>query len=134
MFALFALKLCSCFGVRKKRKKPSTNMKEVFQSGSLASLRIKKTVRFKEDEDSLWPNATPLYQTNEDVKEDDSSAPSHKPKVVQGVAPDAVLVEGIKCRSQLKCEDRPGGCEGPGCSAAPGGVTIIENKQFFFFY
>lgn len=118
MFTLFFLKLCPCFGVGKKRKKPGTNMKEVFQSGSLASFKIKKAVRFKQDEDILKTN----HQTgsNEDVKEDNSAAPSHKPKVVQGVKPNIVPVERIKCRSQLKCKDKPGGYVGLGCSAALG--------------
>lgn len=85
-------------------------MKEVFQSGSLASFKIKNAVRFKQDEDILKTNATLHHQTgsNEDAEEDDSSAPSHKPKVVQGVKPNTVLVEGTKCRSQLKCKGRPG--------------------------
>lgn len=107
MFTLFSLKLCSCFGVGRKRKKPGTNMKEVFKSGSLASFKIKKVVRFKQDEDILQSN----HQTgsDEDVKEGNSTAPSHKPKVIRGVKSNIVLVEGIKCRSQLKCKDKPGG-------------------------
>lgn len=122
MFALFSLKLCACFGVRKKRRKPGTNMKEVFQSGSLASLKRKKTVRFKEDGDGLGKDAKLLHQSGSNDKQDNSPAPSYKPKVVQGVKPDIVLVEGIKCRSQLKCKARPGGYAGPGCSIALGGT------------
>lgn len=124
MFTLFSLKLCGCFGARKQRKRPGTNMKELLQSGSLASFKIKKAVRFKPEVDILTENATLQHQTgsNEDVKQDDSSAPSHKPKVVQGVKPNVVLVEGIKCRSQLKCKARPGGYVGPGCSIALGGT------------
>lgn len=99
-------------------------MKEVFESGSLASFKIKKNVRFKQHDDIIiLKNAKLQHQTgtNEDVKQDDSSAaPSHKPKVVQGVKPNIVLVEGIKCRSQLKCRGRPGGYVGPGCSIALG--------------
>lgn len=98
-------------------------MKDVFEAGSLASFKIKKAVRFKQDEEIIVKNAKLQHQTgtNEDVKQDDSSAAhSHKPKVVQGVKPNIVLVEGIKCRSQLKCKARPGGYVGPGCSIALG--------------
>lgn len=99
-------------------------MKEVFQAGSLASFRIKKAVRFRQEEDVLTKNAKLHHQTgsNEDVKQDSSSAPSHKAKVVQGVKPNIVLVEGIKCRSQ--CKARPGGSVGPGCSVAHGGAQV----------
>lgn len=92
-------------------------MKEVLQSGSLAPFKLQKVVRFKQDE-----NANLRHQTgsNEDVKRDDSLAPSYKPKVVEGVKPNVVLVEGIKCRSQLKCKARPGEYVGPGCSFALG--------------
>ena len=38
MFSLLPLSLCGCFGSRKRRNKPGTNMKEVHQSGSLAPL------------------------------------------------------------------------------------------------
>lgn len=60
MLTLSALELCSCFGVRKKRKKPGTNMKEVLQSGSLAAFKIRKAVRFKQEEDQPQPSETPL--------------------------------------------------------------------------
>lgn len=97
-------------------------MKEVLRSGSLAPFKLKKVVRFKQDEDRLMKNASLRLQTgsNEDVKQDDSLAPSYKPKVVEGVKPNVVLVEGIKCRSQLKCKARPGEYAGPGCSFALG--------------
>lgn len=103
-------------------------MKEVLKSGSLASFKIKKVVRFKQDEDILQSN----YQTgaDEDVKEGNSTAPSHKPKVIRGVKPNVVLVEGVKCRSQLKCKDKPGGYVGLGCSVALGEHTR-RNKQIF---
>lgn len=122
MLSLFSLKLFSCFGVSKKRKRPGTNMKEVFQSGSLAPFKIKKAVRFKQDEDVAKTNVTDHLQPEsiEGAKEDASSAPSHKPKVIQGVNPDTVLVDGTKCRSQLKCKGRPGGYAGLGCSVALG--------------
>lgn len=97
-------------------------MKKVFQSLSLASLKIMKAVRFKQDGDILPKNDKLPHQTgsNEDVKQDSASAPSYEPKVLQGVKPNIVLVEGIKCRSQLKCKARPGGYVGPGCSVALG--------------
>lgn len=132
MFSLFSLKLCGCFGVRKKRRKPGTNLKEVYQSGSLASFKTKKTVRFKPQEERLTKDAKAHHQTgsDEDVKQDPSSAPSQKPNVIQGVKPNIVLVEGIKCRSQLKCKARPGGYVGPGCSIALG-ERKLGNKQIF---
>lgn len=61
MLNLYALQLCSCFRVRKKRKKPGTNMREVFQSGSLAAFKIRKAVRFQQEEDQLQRNTTPLH-------------------------------------------------------------------------
>lgn len=133
MFALFPLKLCGCFGVRKKRRKPGNNMKEVFQSGSLASFELKKVLRFKQDKDVVKKNTKLHRQTgsDEDVKQDNSSAPSHKPKVIQGVKPAIVLVEEIKCRSQLKCEARPGGYVGPGCSVALGECKRRKENRFF---
>lgn len=114
MFTLFCLKLCGCFGIRKKRRKPGTNMKEVFQSGALESFKLKKAVRFKQDENTLVKNALLRNRTGykDDIKQDPSSALSHEPKGVQGVKPIVVLVEGIQCRSQLKCNARPVGiCE-----------------------
>lgn len=122
MFTLFCLKLCGCFGISKKRRKPGTNMREVFESGALLSFNFKKTVRFKQDEDTFMKNAILCKQTEtkDDVKQDPSSAPSHEPKVIQGVKPNVVLVEGIKCRSQLKCKARPGGYVSPGCTLALG--------------
>lgn len=35
-------------------------MKEVFQSGSLAAFKIRKAVRFEQEEDQLQPDETPL--------------------------------------------------------------------------
>lgn len=86
-------------------------MKEVFHSGAFASFKLKKVVRFKQEEDRLLKNAKLHHRTgsNGDVKQDNSPPPyGYKPKVVQGVKPSIVLVEGIKCRSQLKCNARPG--------------------------
>lgn len=124
MFTLLSLKLCGCFGVRKKKRKPATSMKVAYQSGPHSSVKIKKKkkVTFKQDEDILKKKAKLHHRagSNEDVKHDDSSTSSHELKVVQGVKPNAVLVEGIKCRSQLKCKARPGGYVGPGCSIALG--------------
>lgn len=36
-------------------------MKEVFQSGSLAAFKIRKAVRFKQEEDRPQPDETPLH-------------------------------------------------------------------------
>lgn len=76
-------------------------MKGVFQSVSLSSFKLKKVVRFKQDEDALMKNAMLRNQTEskDDVKQDPSSAPSHEPKVIQGLKSNIVLVEGFKCRS-----------------------------------
>lgn len=60
MLTIFALQLCSCFGVPRRRKKPGTNMREVFQSGSLAAFKIRKAVRFKQEEDRPQLDATAL--------------------------------------------------------------------------
>lgn len=51
MLTIFALQLCPCFGVDRKKKKPGTNMREVFQAGSLATFTIRKNVTFKPEED-----------------------------------------------------------------------------------
>lgn len=81
------------------RKKTVSNMSEVLETSSLSSLEIVKA------EDVLLENIMLDHETgfNEDV-----------------VNLNIVLVEGIKCRSQLKCEGRPGGYVCPGCSVALG--------------
>lgn len=100
MFTVLSLKLCGCFGVRKKKRKLGTS-----QAGPHTSVMTKKKVTFKQDEDILKKKAKLHWihraGSSEDVKHDDSSTSSHEPKVVRGVKPDAVLVDGIKCRSQL---------------------------------
>lgn len=90
METLLSLTLCSCFGVRKKRKKPGTNMKEVVESGALAAFKIKKSVRFRQDEGVR------------------TRAGGHGPSAAR-VEPNRVLKKGIKCRSRLKGKDGPGG-------------------------
>lgn len=113
MFALFPF---GCFGVHKKRKKPGNNMKEVFESGSLEPFKPREEVELRQDEVTPLNNAT---GSNEDVKQNEpSSACSEKPEDVQEVKTGTVLVEGIKCRSQLKCKARPGGYVGPRCCVA----------------
>lgn len=51
-------------------------------------------------------------ESDGDIKKEDSSAPSTEPATVQEVKPNIVLVEGIKCRSQIKCRARLGGIYG----------------------
>lgn len=121
MYSLLSLKLCSCFGVRKKRKKPGTNMREVVESGSLAAFKIKKSVRFRQDcgvSEAVSPLADLLTGASGEVTED-TLASGHQPSVTQ-VEPNRVLKEGIKCRSWLKCKDRPGGRMDPRCCVALG--------------
>lgn len=129
MSSFFPLNLCGCFGLHRKRRKTVTIMDEVIEPASLTSFDVKNTLQ---EEALLLKTAMPPDQTesNEDVKHACSSAPRQDPKVVQGVKPHIVLVEGIKCRSQLKCGARPGGYVGPGCSIALGGGSI-GNKQIF---
>jgi len=90
-------------------------MKVVHQSASLSN--SKKRRDFREAKNSKLLHKT---GSNEDVKRDKSPAAGYKPKVVQGVKTNVVLVEGIKCRSQLKCKAMPEGCASPGCSVALG--------------
>lgn len=121
MYSLFSLKLCSCFGFCKKRKKPGTNMREVVESGSLAAFKIKKSVRFRQD-GGVSEAVSPLadLQTGADggVTED-TLATGHQLSVAQ-VEPNRVLQEGIKCRSWLKCNDRPRERVDPRCCVAQG--------------
>lgn len=114
MFRLFPLNLFGCFGGRKKRKRPGTNFKKIYQSGLLEPFKErKKMVTFQQEEETPAKDAQEHHQTqsHQDVKqESSSSAPSQeRHNDVQGVKPNIVLVEGIKCRSQLKCKARPGG-------------------------
>lgn len=122
MYSLLSLKLCSCFGVRKKRKKPGTNMKEVVESGSLAAFKIKKSVRFRQDGDApRRGNPTPGLRPRAGgggVAKDTLDL-GHKPSSTQ-VESNRVLQGGIKCRSGLKCKDGPVGGVDPGCCVALG--------------
>lgn len=143
MFSLFPFNLFGCFGGHRKKKRPGTNFKVIYQSGLLEPFKErKKAVRFKEEEEVPAKDEPEHHQTesHEDVKQDPSSAPSQKPDDVQGVKPNIVLVEGIKCRSQLKCKARPGGiCEprvlyrswgGGGGDASPGNKQIFHTWLF----
>lgn len=121
MYSLLSLKLCSCFGVRKKRKKPGTNMKEVVESGSLAAFKIKKSVRFRHDNDvpkRVNPTAGFRPGASGEVAGDTLDL-GHKPGITQ-VESSRVRQEGIKCRSRLKCKDGPVGRMDPGCRVALG--------------
>lgn len=121
MYSLLSLKLCSCFGVRKKRKKPGTNMREVVESGSLAAFKIKKSVRFrlgKGVSKAECPLADLQAGASREVTED-PLALGHQPSTTQ-VEPNRVLEERIKCRSWLKRKDRPGGRVDPRCCLALG--------------
>lgn len=130
MYSLLSLKLCSCFGVRKKRKKPGTNMKEVVESGSLAAFKIKKSVRFRQDGDvPKRVNPTPgLRPRAGGGVAQDTLDLGHKPSSTQ-VESSRVLQGGIKCRSRLKCKDRPvGRTQG---AAWLWGSASVWNKQIF---
>lgn len=132
MYSLFSLKLCSCFRVRKKRKKPGTNMREVVESGSLAAFKIKKSVRFRQDDgvsEAVSPMANLQTETGGEVGED-TLALGHQPSITQ-VEPNRVLEEGIKCRSWLKCKDRPRGRMDLQCCVALGKWKRMKNKQTF---
>lgn len=119
MYSLLSLKLCSCFGVRKKRKKPGTNMREVVESGSLAAFKIKKSVRFRQD-NGVSKAASPDLQTGASGQvTEDPLAWGHQPSITQ-LEPNRVLEERIKCRSWLKCKDRPGGRMDRRCCLALG--------------
>lgn len=113
-------------------------MKAAPDPGSLAPFKSGKRVRFKLEEDEPTESAEARAETgsNDDVKQDDSTAPSDDASVVQGVKPNVVLVEGIKCRSLIKCKASPGGGAGAGvyvprvlcCSQ---GTQVEGNKQIF---
>lgn len=121
MYSLLSLKLCSCFGVRKKRKKPGTNMKEVVESGSLAAFKIKKSVRFRQDGDvAKRGNPTPgLRPRAGGGVARDALDLGHKPSRTQAES-NRVLQGGIKCRSRLKREDGSVGRVDPGRCVALG--------------
>lgn len=53
-----------------------------------------------------------LTESDGDIKQENSSPPSTEPATDQEVKPNIVLVEGIKCRSQIKCRAWPGGIYG----------------------
>lgn len=93
-------------------------MKEVVESGSLAAFKIKKSVRFRQDDDApKRANATPGRRPG--ASREDTLALGHKPSIAQ-VESNRVLEEGFKCRSRLKCKDGPGGRTDPGCCVALG--------------
>lgn len=130
MYSLLSLKLCSCFGVRKKRKKPGTNMREVAESGSLAAFRIKKSVRFRPDvSEAASPRAHRETRASGGVTED-ALARGHRPSVTRA-EPNRVLEEGIKCRSWLKCKDGPGGRMDPAALCGSGGAEAYETNRLF---
>lgn len=89
-------------------------MKEVVESGSLAAFKIKKSVRFRQEDDL---NPTPGRRPG--ASREDALALGNKPSIGQ-VESNRVLKEGIKCRSRLKCKDGPVGRTDPGCRVAPG--------------
>lgn len=91
-------------------------MREVVESGSLAAFKIKKSVRFRQDDVS--PLADLQAGASVEVTED-PLAQGHQPSVTQ-VEPNRILEEGIKCRSWLKCKDRPGRRVDPRCCVALG--------------
>lgn len=89
-------------------------MKEVVESGSLAAFKIKKSVRFRQDDDApKRANATA------GASREDTLALGHKPSIAQ-VESNRVLEEGFKCRSRLKCKDGPVGRTDPRCCVALG--------------
>lgn len=96
-------------------------MREVVESGSLAAFKIKRSVRFRQDDnvsEARSPLADLQTRASEEVTED-TLASCHQPSITQ-VEPNRVLQEGFKCRSWLKCKDRPGGRMDPRCCVALG--------------